>query len=75
MTELDLSTLWRAIDEGSTPAIAAIAYFLWRLDKTMTGFIGEVRATMESRDKKLSKIDSDIGAMIRKLAGLGGDNA
>jgi len=75
MSEFDLETLWRVVDEGSTPAIAAIAYFLWRVDRTLTGFITEVRATMESRDRRLAKIDSDIGAMIRKLAGMGGDNA
>lgn len=70
MNGIDLELLWRAIDEGSTPAIALIAYFLWKLDRTLTGFITEVRATMESRDTKLKSIHSDIGDMIRKLAGL-----
>lgn len=67
---MELDVLWRIIDEGSTPAIALIAYFLWKLDRTLNGFITEVRATMESRDNKLNSIHSDIGAMIRKIAGM-----
>ena len=67
---MEIDVLWRIIDEGSTPAIALIAYFIWKLDRTLNGFIIEVRATMESRDKKLSLIHSDIGDMIRKLAGM-----
>ena len=72
---MDLEMLWRIIDEGSTPAIALIAYFLWRVDKTLSTFITEVKAKQESRDSKLNSIHSDIGAMIRKLAGMGGNNA
>ncbi len=72
---MDLEMLWRIIDEGSTPAIALIAYFLWRLDKTLGTFITEVNAKQENRDAKLNSIHSDIGAMIRKLAGMGGNNA
>jgi len=67
---MDIEMLWRIVDEGSTPVIALIAYFLWKLERTLTGFITEVRATMDSRDKKLNSIHADIGAMIRKIAGM-----
>ena len=72
---MELDVLWRIIDEGSTPAIVLIAYFLWKLDKTLNTFITDVNAKQESRDAKLNSIHSDIGAMIRKLAGMkNGDN-
>ena len=67
---MELDVLWRIIDEGSTPAIVLIAYFLWRLDKTLATFITEVNAKQEAREAKLNSIHSDIGAMIRKLAGM-----
>ena len=67
---MELDMLWRIIDEGSTPAIVLIAYFLWKLDRTLITFITEVNAKQESREKKLNSIHSDIGAMIRKIAGM-----
>lgn len=67
---MELDVLWRIIDEGSTPAIVLIAYFLWKLDKTLNTFITDVNAKQKSRDEKLNSIHSDIGAMIRKLAGM-----
>ena len=67
---MELDVLWRIIDEGSTPAIVLIAYLIWRLDKTLNSFIVEVNAKQDSRDAKLNSIHSDIGAMIRKIAGM-----
>lgn len=67
---MELDVLWRIIDEGSTPAIVLIAYFLWKLDKTMNSFIIDVNAKQKSRDEKLNSIHTDIGDMIRKLAGM-----
>ena len=72
---MELETLWRIIDEGSTPAILLIAYFLWKVDKTLTSFVTEVRATMHSSDAKLTKISNNIDEMILKLSGLGDKNA
>ena len=69
---MELETLWRIVDEGSTPAIAAIAYFLWKMERTLNAFIIELRAEKTARDLKLNSMHSDIGAMIRKLAGLNG---
>ena len=72
---MELDTVWRIIDEGSTPAIAVIAYFLWRVDRTLVSFITELRAKQQERDNKLNSIHSDIGAMIRKIAGMGNHDA
>lgn len=71
---MELQMLWRIIDEGSTPAILLIAYFLWNLDRTLKMFITEVNAKQSDRDAKLKSIHADIGAMIRKLAGMEGRN-
>ena len=67
---MDIEMLWRIIDEGSTPAILLIAYFLWRLDKEVSNLISVIKAQQGERDNKLNSIHGDIGAMIRKLAGL-----
>jgi hypothetical protein len=67
---MDVEMLWRIIDEGSTPAIALVAYFLWKVERALTSFITEVRVQMETRDKKIHAIHKDITAVIRKLAGL-----
>lgn len=76
---MDLETIWRIIDEGSTPVIAVIAILLWRLEKLIGEFLAEIRARDEAsaehqkvRDSKLDKIDNDIGSMIRRLAGMNG---
>ena len=73
---MELDMLWRIIDEGSTPAIVLIAYFLWKVDRRLETFIVEIKALAKSRDEKLKSIHSDIGAMIRKIAGMknGGSN-
>ena len=65
-----LEFIWRAIDEGSTPAILLIAYFLWKLDKEVGNYIAIVKAQQDGRDAKLNSIQSDINAMIRKLANM-----
>jgi len=67
---MELDMLLRIIDEGSTPTIIVIAYLIWKLDKTLNIFITEVNAKQQSRDEKLNSIHSDIGAMIRKIAGM-----
>jgi len=68
--DFDLETLWRIIDEGSTPAIAAIAYFIWRLDKSLSLFIGEIKALAKVRDKKLDDIAENVDGVIKRLAGV-----
>ena len=67
---MDLDTLWRIIDEGSTPAIALIAYLIWKMDKRLGEFIAEVKAEKEARNDKLDMIHSDVTSVIRNLAGL-----
>lgn len=69
---MDIETLWRIVDEGSTPAIAVIAYFLWRVDKRLAEHMAEVRASQKSRDEKIGSIHDDIGAMIRRIANMNG---
>lgn len=68
--DFDLETLWRIIDEGSTPAIAAIAYFIWRLDKSLSLFIGEIKALAKVRDQKLDDIAENVDGVIKRLAGI-----
>ena len=70
LNEFDLEVLWRIIDEGSTPAIAAIAYFIWRLDKSLSLFIGEIKALAKVRDKKLDDIAENVDGVIKRLAGI-----
>lgn len=73
MNELDgfdLEVLWRIIDEGSTPAIAAIAYFIWKLDKNLSIFITEIKALAKVRDKKLDDIAENVDGVIKRLAGI-----
>lgn len=65
---LELDTLWRIIDEGSTPVIAVIAYLIWRLDKTLNAFIVKVNAKQKERDDKINSIHTDMNSFIRKLA-------
>lgn len=69
-TEFDLEILWRIIDEGSTPAIAAIAYFIWKLDKSLSNFYTEIKALAKVRDAKLDKIDKNLTGVINRLAGI-----
>jgi len=68
--EFDIEMLWRIIDEGSTPAIAAIAYFIWRLDKSLSLFIGEIKTLAKVRDKKLDDIAENVDGVIKRLAGI-----
>lgn len=70
---MDIDTIWRFIDEGSTPAIAAIAYFLWRLDVHLREFTAARQAEQESRDNILQSIKDDQQRLIRKLAGMNGE--
>ena len=72
---MDIEMLWRIIDEGSTPAILLIAFFLWKLDKEIGILISEIKSQQGERDRKLNSIHADIGAMIRKLAGMGANDA
>lgn len=67
---MELETLWRIIDEGSTPAILLIAYFLWQVDRRLNTFIVEIKALEKTRDEKLKSIHSDINSFIRRLADL-----
>ena len=69
-----LNSIWRLVDEGSTPILGLISYFLWKMDKTLGEFIIELRAEKESRDSKIHAIHFDINAIIRKLAGLNGNS-
>lgn len=66
---MDLETLWRIIDEGSTPAIALIAYLIWKLERSLNEFIVEVRAKQEQRETKIEEMHNDIKAVIRRLMG------
>lgn len=74
---LEPETIWRIIDEGSTPAIALIAYFLWQLERTLKNFITKVDTLAEVRDAKLDAIAENIDGVIKRLAGMknGGNNA
>jgi len=65
---VDLEVIWRIIDEGSTPAIALIAYLIWKIDKSIGLFISEIKAQHAGRDEKLDEIHGDMRAFIRKLA-------
>lgn len=67
---MELETLWRIIDEGSTPAILLIAYFLWQVDRRLNTFIVEIKALAKTRDEKLQSIHKDINSFIRRMADL-----
>ncbi len=69
---MDFEMLLKIIEQGSTPVIGLIAYFLWKLDRSITIFFTELRAQQESRDKKLDDIHDDLSGVIRKLAGVNG---
>lgn len=76
---MELDTIWRIIDEGSTPVIVVIAILLYRLDKSIGEFLAAVKARDEAgaahqkaRDEKLDTIHNDIGSMIRRIAGMNG---
>lgn len=73
MPELNtLADFWRLLDEGSTPILGIISYFLWKIERALNEFIVEIRSQQSSRDTKIDSVHSDIGAIIRKLAGLNG---
>ena len=67
---MDLDSLFSIIDKGQTPIFAGVLYLMWRLDKKMGEFIAKIDGQQEGRDAKLNSIHSDIGDMIRRLAGL-----
>ena len=73
MPDIDvLTSIWRLVDEGSTPILGLISYFLWKMERALNEFIVELRATQTAREAKIDSIHYDIGAIIRKLAGLNG---
>ena len=71
---IDLDTIIRIIDEGSTPVIVVLAYFMWKIWGTLKEFITEVKTLAEIRDTKIEKIHSDVTAVIKRLAGMENNN-
>jgi len=67
---LDLETLWRIIDEGSTPVIAVIAFFLWKVERAFVIFVREFKASQKARNKQMDELHEDVKRVIRRLAGV-----
>ena len=71
---MELDTILKILNNGDIGVLALMGYFIWKLDREVSNLLAEIRAQQESRDAKLNSIHSDIGAMIRKLAGMNGSN-
>jgi len=67
---LELETLWRIIDEGSTPVIAVIAFFLWKVERAFVIFVKEFKTAQKARNKQMDELHEDVKRVIRRLAGV-----